>query len=93
MEYLATDMVKPVYIFTVGMVPDKIKDTLPGLYKEFMWNGKPSKIKHSNLISEYSHGGPCDINMKSKTFSSKTLWIGNLKDKANLNGKLYEKNS
>ena len=38
MEYLATDMVKPVYVSTVGMVPDKIKNTLPGLYKEFMWN-------------------------------------------------------
>ena len=64
------------------MVPDQIIDTLQGLYKEFMWNRQQPKIKHSTLISEYSHGGLCDIDIKSKILASKTLWIRKLKDKA-----------
>ena len=50
MEYLATEIVKHVYVSTMRMVPYKIIDNLPGLYKDFIWNGKLSKMKNSTLI-------------------------------------------
>ena len=74
---------EPVYIATMRIVLDTIIDTLQGLHKEFMLNGQQPKIKHGTLISEYSHGGLCDTDMKSKLLSSNTLWIRQLKDKAN----------
>ena len=44
---------KPVYIATMIPVPQKFRDTLKSLQREFIWNGKKAKIKHSSLIREY----------------------------------------
>ena len=37
---------KPVYVATIIPVPQKSRDTLKCLHKEFIWNGKKAKIKH-----------------------------------------------
>ena len=57
---------KPVYVATMISVPQKFCDTLKSLHKEFIWNGKRAKIKHSSLIGEYRDGGLKDVDVDAK---------------------------
>ena len=71
---------KPVYVATMISVPQKFCDTLKSLHREFIWNGKRAKIKHSSLIGEYRDGGLKDVDVDTKILSLKILWIRKLKD-------------
>ena len=44
---------KPVYVATMIQVPQKFCDTLKSFHREFIWNGKKAKIKHSSLTDDY----------------------------------------
>ena len=46
-----------VFNATMISVPHNFCDTLKSLHREFIWNGKRAKIKHSSLIGEYRDGG------------------------------------
>ena len=48
------------------------------LHKDFIWNGKKPKIKHTALISDYTNGGLKDININCKLCSLKFSWIARL---------------
>ena len=61
-------------------VPQKFRDTLKSLHREFIWNGKKAKIKHSSSIGEYRDGGLKDVDIDSKILSLKILWVRQLKD-------------
>ena len=71
---------KPVYVATMIPVPQKCRDTLESLHKEFIWNGKKAKIKNSSLIEEYRDGGLKDVDIDGKILSLKILWVRQLKD-------------
>ena len=71
---------KPVYVATMISVPQKFCDTLKSLHKEFIWNGKRAKIKHSSLIGEYRDGGLKDVDVDAKILSLKISCIKKLKD-------------
>ena len=66
---------KPVYVATMISVPQKYCDTLKFLSREFIWNGKKAKIKHSSLIGEYRDGGLKDVDVDAKILSLKISWI------------------
>ena len=66
---------KPVYVATMIPVPQKFCYTLKSLHREFIWNGKKAKIKHSSLIGEYRDGGLKDIDIDRKILSLKILWV------------------
>ena len=57
---------KPVYVATMISVPQKFCDALKSLHREFIWNGKKAKIKHSSLIGEYRDGGLKDVDVDAK---------------------------
>ena len=61
-------------------VPQKFRDTLKSLHREFIWNGKKAKIKHSSLIGKYRDGGLKDVDIEGKILSLKILWVRQLKD-------------
>ena len=61
-------------------VPQKFRDTLKYLHREFIWNGKKAKIKHSSLIGKYRDGGLKDVDIDGKILSLKILWVKQLKD-------------
>ena len=61
-------------------VQQKFCDTLKSLHREFIWNGKRAKIKHSSLIGEYRDGGLKDVDVDAKILSLKISWIRKLKD-------------
>ena len=71
---------KPVYVATMISVPKKFCDTLKSLHREFIWNGKRAKIKHSSLIGKYRDGGLKDVDVDAKILSLKISWIRKLKD-------------
>ena len=50
------------------------------MHREFIWNGKKVKIKHSSLIGEYRDGGFKDADIDGKILSLKILWVRQLKD-------------
>ena len=71
---------KPVYVATMIPVPQNFRDILKSLHREFIWNGKKAKIKHSSLIGEYRDGGLKDVDIDGKILSLKILWVRQLKD-------------
>ena len=62
-------------------VPSKlILDELDVIQKEFIWDSKQPKIKHSILIADYSEEGYKNVDIKSKLMSLKLIWIKRLLD-------------
>ena len=61
-------------------MPQKFCDTLKSLHREFIWNGKKAKIKHSSLIGGCRDGGLKDVDVDAKILSLKISWIRKLKD-------------
>ena len=71
---------KPVYIATMKTVPKHVVDSIQPLQKDFVWNSKKPKIKHSTLKGHYSGGGLKDIDLTSNLESLKFSWIRRLRD-------------
>ena len=74
---------KSVYISTMTTVSDNFCETLQSLQKEFVCGGRKAKIKHSTLIGDYHLGGLKNVDIPSKIFSLKFMWIKALKDREN----------
>ena len=74
---------KPVYVSTMTTISDKFCETLQSLQKEFIWDGRKAKIKHSTLIGDYHLGGLKNVDIPSKIFSLKFTWIKAIKDREN----------
>ena len=62
------------------LVPQKFCDTLKSLHREFIWNGKKAKIKHSSSIGKYRDGGLKDLDNDAKIVLLKILRVKQLKD-------------
>ena len=74
---------KPVYIASMKSVPSYVVDSMQALHKDFIWNGRKPKIKHTTLVSDYTHGGLKDIDINCKLLSLKFSWIVRLLDESN----------
>ena len=61
-------------------VPQNSAGTLKSMQREFIWNSKKSRIKHSSLIREHKDGGPKDVDADAKILSLKISGIRKLKD-------------
>ena len=53
------------------------------LQKEFLWQGKRAKIKHSTMIGSYEKGGLKDVDLESKFQSLRMIWVRKILDKTN----------
>ena len=63
-----------IYLFSVTFCPPNILKTDQMLY-DFVWDGKPAKIKKSTLISTYSMGGLKMPDVYGIHAASKIKWI------------------
>ena len=52
-------------------------DELHQMQKEFLWQGKRAKIKHSTMIGSYEKGGLKDVDLESKFQSPNNLGLKN----------------
>ena len=66
---------KPVYIATMKNIPSQFLNDLQVLYKEFIWDSKRPKVKHSTLMRNYEEGAFKDVDLPSKFKSLKIIWI------------------
>ena len=48
---------KPVYIASLVHTPKCAVEAIQTIHKEFTWDNKKSKIKHSTVIASYCDGG------------------------------------
>ena len=69
---------KILYIATMKVPSKLILDELDVIQKEFIWDSKRPKIKHSILIEDYSEGRYKNVDIKSKLMSLKLIWIKKL---------------
>ena len=69
---------KVIYISYLASVPSDIVNTLENIHKNYIWDLKKPKIKHSTLIGEYSQGGLNDVDIKSKIKSLHLSWLCSL---------------
>ena len=57
---------KLLYAFTMKVPSKIVVDRLNTLHKNFIWNNKRPKIKHSTLIADYCEGGHKDVDIENK---------------------------
>ena len=62
----------------LSYVPNSIIEQLEKIKKDFIWDGKRPKVKHSALIGDYEEGGLKDIDIKSKIQSLHLSWVKRL---------------
>ena len=71
---------KILYIATMKIPSKLILDELDLIQKEFIWDSKRPKIKHSIVIADYSEGGYKNVDIKLKVMSLILTWIKGLLD-------------
>ena len=62
---------KPVYIASMKSARSYVVDSMQALHKDVIWNDKKPKLKHTTLISDYTHGDLEDIDINCKLLSFK----------------------
>ena len=63
------------YIASVSNIPKSVVNQLTIMQKQFIWNYKPPKIKHSTLIAPYSKGGLNNVDIECRLRSLQLLWM------------------
>ena len=71
-------LAKIIFASYLSCVPYNIIKELEKIQKDFIWNGKPAKVKHYTLISDYENGGLKDIDIKLKFTSLQLSWLKRL---------------
>ena len=71
---------KLLYSCTAKVPSKQLIEQLNIIHKNFVWNNKRPKIKHSTLIASYSEGGYNDIDINTKLSSIKVSWVTRLMD-------------
>ena len=68
-----------IHLALVANVPYIIIDQLNKIQKDFIWNRKHPKIKHT-LCNTYENGGLKSVDISSKLSSLQCSWIKKLYD-------------
>ena len=75
-------LIVPQLIHLLGTVyvPNSILETIDKLFLDFLWSGKPPRIKKSTIISGYGAGGLKMPDIYSIHASQKIMWVKRLTD-------------
>ena len=71
---------KVIHLALVTNVPQVIIDQLNKIQKDFIWNRKYPKIKHSTLCNTHKNGGLKSVHIPNKLTSLQCSWIKRLYD-------------
>ena len=58
----------------------QILDQMNIVNRNFIWDNKKPKIKHSTPIGDYSEGGYEDVDIETKISALKVTWVKRLSD-------------
>ncbi|MCW4346095.1 MAG: reverse transcriptase domain-containing protein, partial [Candidatus Thiodiazotropha endolucinida] len=81
----------PKLIYALSSLPTPSEDTIKRIEKlmfNFIWDGKPEKIKRETLIKDYDKGGLKMIDLRTFIMSLKISWLKRMLD--NDKNKLYK---
>ena len=67
------DFSKTIHLTLVTSVPSAI-DLLNKIQKDFLWDRKNAKIKHTTLCCDYADGDLKSVDIFSKIFSLQCSW-------------------
>ena len=62
----------------LSYIPNKMIEKIEKIHKDFIWDSKKIKMKHSSMIGDYEEGGLKDIDFKAKFQSLHLSWIKRL---------------
>ena len=71
---------KIIHLTLVTYVPSSTIDLLNKMQKEFLWDKKNAKIKHTTLRFDYIDSGSKRVDIFSKIFSLQCSWVRRLFD-------------
>ena len=71
---------KTIHLTLVTSVPSSTIDLLNKIQKDFLWDKKSAKIKHTTLCCDYADGGLKSVDIFSKTVSFQCSWARRLFD-------------
>ena len=71
---------KIVFVSFLTDIPNAIVKSLIKIKNEFLWGGKPPKIKHSAMIGSYERGGLKDIDIEKRLKALRLSWVRRLYD-------------
>ena len=71
---------KVIHLALVTNVPQAIIDQLNKIQKDFIWNRKHPKIRHSTLCNTHENGGLKSVHIPNKLTSLQCSWIKRLYD-------------
>jgi hypothetical protein len=69
---------KVIYQCSNLVVPDEVIKELGQIAFNFIWNGKPDKVKRNTIISDYSDGGLKMLDVASFICAQKVMWVKRL---------------
>ena len=78
---------KIVHLSVITVVPHAIINKLSSIIRNFIWNRKNLRIKHSTLLKSYEDGGLKDVEIFTKVISLQCSWIKRLYNEISMNGK------
>ena len=73
---------KVIHLALITNVPQVIIDQLNKIQKDFIWNRKHPKIRHSILCNTHKNGGLKSVHISNKLISLQCSWIKRLYDTA-----------
>ena len=71
---------KVIHLALVTNVPQAIIDQLNKIQKDFIWNRKHPKIRHSTLCNTHENGGLKSVHISNQLISLQCSWIKRLYD-------------
>ena len=80
---------KIVYITSICPFPSCILVELNKIHKDFIWESKKAKVKHSTLISDYKDGGLRDTDISCKIKALQLSWLRRFLTPITTPGKIF----
>jgi len=79
---------KLIYSASILVIPEFFIKEVEKLIFNFIWDGKPSKIKKSTIIGEKKHGGLKMIDFNIMNKAPKVAWIPRLQTRSDVSWKI-----
>ena len=71
-------MSKVINLLLITKLYNNTIDLMYKIQKNFIWQGKKAKIKHSTLCNGYENGGLKNVDLRSKITSMQCSWVKRL---------------
>ena len=81
-------MSKLIYNASVLSIPNHFAKEINGISFNFIWEGKPAKVKRSTIIREKKHGGLKILDLEIMDKALKVAWIERLKTHSSASWKI-----